>query len=132
MSPTIETSSPSSRTANSILSQVEEEKRESERLARMRVPQPLAEEPLQNEPKMPEPLGERTVMATHGSTHMQTLDMRLEAPLVSSPQQAVSFAVRAALELMWDDISEMEERTDRITRQAHLAMIMSRVKSRSR
>ena len=130
MSPTVEASSPFSRTSQAALAQLEEEKREAERLARMRAPQPLAEEPLHSEPAMADAPGERTVMATHGSTHMQSLDMRLEAPMASSPQQAVSFAVRAALELMWDDISEMEERTDRIPRQAHLAMLMARVKSR--
>lgn len=127
MSSAIEASTQTSRAIQSF-SQTEEEKREAARLARLRSSQPLAEEPLKSEP-----MSEMTMVAAPRQTaHIQSLDLRLEEPMPSSPQQAVSFAVRAALEMMWDDISEIEERTARITRQAHLAMLMARVKSRSR
>lgn len=127
MSSAVEASTQPSRAIPSF-SQSEEEKRERARLARLRSSQPLAEEPLKSEP-----MSEMTMVAAPRQTaHIQSLDLRLEEPMPSSPQQAVSFAVRAALEMMWDDISEIEERTARITRQAHLAMLMARVKSRSR
>ncbi len=137
MSSAIEASTQSSRAISSF-SQSEEEKREAARLARMRSAQPLTEEPLKSEPRMGDdygraPASEMTmVSATRQTAHIQSLDLRLNESMPSSPQQAVSFAVRAALEMMWDDISEIEERTARITRQAHLAMLMARVKSRSR
>ncbi len=126
MSSAIEASTPSSRAVSSFSQ--EEEKKEAARLARLRAPQPLAEEPLKAEP-----MSEMTMVAsTRQTAHVQSLDLRLNESIPSSPQQAVSFAVRAALEMMWDDISEIEERTARITRQAHLAMLMARVKSRSK
>ena len=137
MSSSIESSTQTSRAIQSF-SQSEEEKRERERLSRLRSSQPLAEEPLRNEPRMGDddgsaPASEMTMVAAPRQTaHVQSLDLRLEEHMPSSPQQAVSFAVRAALEMMWDDISEIEERTARITRQAHLAMLMARIKSRSR
>lgn len=128
MSSAIEASTQPSRSSPSF-SQSEEEKREAQALARLRSSQPLAEQPLKSEP----PLSEMTMVSARRQTaHIQSLDLRLEEHMPSSPQQAVSFAVRAALEMMWDDISEIEERTTRITRQAHLAMLMARVKSRSR
>ena len=121
MSAIIESSVPAVKTVWGVRSRDEEEERELERL---RTSNPLAESPLA--------LSEETLLLPSASgrktAHLTALRLGLEESPVNAQMHSFTFNVRTALEVMWEDISDMEERTERITRQAHLAMLVARVK----
>ncbi|VVB57283.1 Uncharacterised protein [uncultured archaeon] len=103
-----------------------EEEEGERRSASLRLSAPLSEaistsEPMQG-PSMEQP-----------PQHMMPLRLGLEETAISpSSAHAMTFNVRAALELMWDDVHDLEERVERITRQAHVGMLVAHVKANSR
>ena len=105
-------------------SRVRGEEEERKRLAGLRLSAPLAEAIAVSEP-LEGPSPERP------SAHVVPLRLGLEETSISSSSaHAMTFNVRAALELMWDDIHEMEERVERITRHAHVALLVAQVRRR--
>ena len=121
MSAIIESSSLAVKTVWGVRNHSEAEDRELERL---RASNPLTESPLT--------LSEETVVmpasCERKTAHLASLRLGLEESPLNAKLHSFTFNVRTALEVMWEDISDMEERTERITRQAHLAMLVARVK----
>ena len=110
--------------AKSLDAREREQEDERKRLASLRLSAPLAEAISISEP-LEGPSPERP------SGHVLPLRLGLEETSISSAEaHSMTFSVRAALELMWDDIHEMEDRTERITRQAHVAMLVAQVRRR--
>jgi hypothetical protein len=123
MSAIIESSMPPVKTVWGVRNRDGEEDRELERL---RAASPLTESPLA--------LSEETVLLPQAcgrkTAHLAALNLGLSESPVNAQLHSFTFNVRTALEVMWEDISDMEERTERITRQAHLAMLVARVKQK--
>jgi len=120
MSAIIESSVPAVKTVWDVRNREDEERE----LQRLRASSPLAESPLA--------LSEETILfppaCSRKTAHLTSLKLGLEESPVNAQLHSFTFNVRTALEVMWEDISDMEERTERITRQAHLAMLVARVK----
>ncbi len=114
---------PFSSGAKPLDARVREEEEERKRQS-LRLSAPLAEAIAVSEP-LEGPSPDRP------PAHVVPLRLGLEETSVSSSSaHAMTFSVRAALELMWDDIHEMEDRVERITRQTHVALLVAQVRRR--
>ncbi len=109
-----------------LLREREAQFEERKRLASLRMSAPLSESLSISEPL------EGPSMEAAGE-HMVPLRLGLEDTAISTAAtHAMTFNVRAALEMMWDDVHELEERVDKITRQAHVGMLVAHVKMHAR